>query len=141
MQPQKIWKEPVMDGEKEKIIYPVGTPRELAESIVKILDKKFARDIKLLYVEEKTIIADYFVICTGGSVTQIKTLADEVEERLLDSGLPVRHIDGFLGGTWIALDYGFVIVHIFNPEKRDFYRLEKLWDDAEEIDISGIITA
>ena len=85
MQQQKIWKEPVMDGEKEKIIYPVGTPRELAESIVKILDKKFARDIKLLYVEEKTIIADYFVICTGGSVTQIKTLADEVEERLLDS--------------------------------------------------------
>lgn len=129
-----------MDGEKEKIIYPVETPREIAESIVKILDKKLARDIKLLRVE-KTIIANYFVICTGGSVTQIKALAGEVEDRLLDSGLPVRHIDGFSGGTWIALDYSSVIVHIFSPEKRDFYRLDKLWDDAEEIDISGIITA
>lgn len=129
-----------MDGEKEKIIYPVETPREIAESIVKILDKKLARDIKLLRVE-KTIIANYFVICTGGSVTQIKALAGEVEDRLLDSGLPVRHIDGFSGGTWIALDYSSVIVHIFSPEKRDFYRLDKLWDDAEKIDISGIITA
>lgn len=130
-----------MDGEKEKIIYPVGTPEEIAESIVKILDKKLARDIRLLRVEEKTIIANYFVICTGNNVTQIKALAGEVEERLLDSGLPVRHIDGFSGGTWIVLDYGSVIVHIFSPEKRDFYRLDKLWDDAEEIDISGIITA
>ena len=85
-----------MDGEKEKIIYPVGTPEEIAESIVKILDKKLARDIRLLELKKK-IIANYFVICTGNSVTQIKALAGEVEERLLDSGLPVRHIDGFSG--------------------------------------------
>lgn len=120
-----------------KVIYPVGTPEELATSIVKVLDARMASDIKLLHVTEKTIIADYFVICTGTSTTQIRALAGEVEFRIGESGMNPGHIEGEDSANWICMDYHSVIVHIFTEENRDLYRLEKLWGDAEEIDITN----
>lgn len=114
-------------------------PRELAEFIVKTLDAKKARDIKLLRIEDKTVLADYFVICGGNSNTQIRALAGEVEEKLEEMGIPPHHIEGYNEASWTVLDYSSVIVHIFNREAREFYKLEKLWSDAEDIDISSLL--
>ncbi|MBQ8696390.1 MAG: ribosome silencing factor [Clostridia bacterium] len=115
-------------------------PKDLALEIVKILDEKNAADIKLLHVSDHTIIADYFVLCTGMSNTQVKGYADEVEYKLGLKGIEPHHIEGFGEGMWVVLDYSSVIVHAFHKESRDFYSLDKVWADAEEVDISNLIT-
>ena len=115
-------------------------PEALATYIVKVLDSKKAKDIKLLHVEKQIIIADYFVICSGGSNTQINALCDEVEKQLDMLGEKPLHREGYRGGTWVLLDYGCVAVHVFNEEAREFYSLERLWSDGAELDLSGVLT-
>ena len=115
-------------------------PKELAEKIIKILDSRKAGGIKLLYTEEKTTLADYFIICSGNSNTQTKGLADEVEYRLSLDGITPMNTEGYESSTWVLMDYGSVVVHIFNGETRRFYNLEKLWNEAEEVDISALLT-
>lgn len=117
------------------------TPQDIAEFMVRILDAKRGRDIKLLYVENRTIIADYFVLCTGSSTTQVSALSDEVEYRLSQYGIAPLHIEGERGDGWILTDYGSVLLHVFNGEQRDFYKLEKLYDEGSEQDISSLLTA
>ncbi len=130
-----------MEAEVNKLkLTQQSTPRDLADVIINILDEKKANGIKLLYVENKTIIADYFIICSGTSNTQLKALANEVEFRLGESGVYPSHIEGLNEASWILLDYASVIVHIFNSTTRNFYNLEKLWKDSEEIDISSYLT-
>ncbi|MBR5313910.1 MAG: ribosome silencing factor [Clostridia bacterium] len=114
-------------------------PRVLAEEITKILDAKKANGLKLLRIDDKTVLADYFVICGGNSNTQVRALAGEVEEKLAEMGLNPHHIEGYNEAVWTVLDYCSVIVHIFNREAREFYKLEKLWSDAEDIDISSLL--
>ena len=109
---------------------------ETLSAIVKCLDRKKAEDIKVLKITELTILADYFVIADGMSNTQTRALADEVEVKLKELGLPPNQIQGTAGCGWVILDYGDIVVHIFNREQRDFYNLERLWADGEEIDIS-----
>ena len=92
----------------------------------------------MLHVVDQTVITDYFVICTGNSNTQVKALAGEVEFKLGLRGVDPVHFEGRDGGGWIVLDYSSVIVHIFSRENRDFYQLEKLYGDAEEITFVGI---
>ena len=116
------------------------TPKEIAELIVKTLDGKMAQDLKLLRTTDVTILADYFVICTATSTTQIKTLADEVETVLEAHGENKLHREGYRSGGWVLIDYGCVVVHIFMEESRQFYNLERLWADAEEVDISSLIS-
>lgn len=129
-----------MENENKTITLTEGySPRELANAIIGVLDEKKANGLKLLYVENKTIIADYFIICSGTSNTQIKALANEVEFKLGEAGVYPSHIEGLNEASWILLDYASVIVHIFNSETRNFYNLEKLWKDSEEIDISQYI--
>ena len=111
-------------------------PREIADAIVKVLDDKSARDIKLLRVNDKTVVTDYFVICTANSTTQVKSLAGEIEFKLGERGLQPAHVEGYDGSTWIAMDYLHVIVHIFHRDQREFYKLEKVWADAEDIPLS-----
>ncbi|MBE6641470.1 MAG: ribosome silencing factor [Ruminococcaceae bacterium] len=117
------------------------SPREIAEIAVKALDSKRAKDIKLLYVEKQTVLADYYVLATGNSNTQINALSGEVEHKLTEAGVAVSHIEGYGNGTWVLMDYGTVAVHIFSREARDFYNLDKLWSDSEQIDITPIVTA
>ncbi len=105
-----------------------------------VLDSKKARDIKLLHVEKQTIIADYFVICTGTSRTQLRALADEIEYKLSLYGISPAHIEGADSGVWVLQDYSSVIVHLFTPDGRDFYKLEKLYQGTTEKDISDLIT-
>lgn len=124
----------VKDGELEN-----ASSLEIASAVVKILDTKKASQIKLLKIDKKTLIADYFVICTGNSSTQIKSLADEVEYQLKVGKINYVRLEGTDSNEWKVLDCHDVIVHIFSNEARDFYKLEKLWADAEEIDISSII--
>ena len=115
------------------------TPREIADLIVKTLDGKMADDIKLLRTTDVTVLADFFVICTARSTTQIKSLADEVEAVLEARGENKLHREGYRSGGWVLLDYGCVIVHLFMDESRKFFNLERLWADAEEIDISALL--
>ena len=113
-------------------------PQELAHAIFDVLDAKKGQKIKVLHVVDQTVITDYFVICTGNSNTQVKALAGEVEFKLGLRGVDPVHFEGRDGGGWIVLDCSSVIVHIFSRENRDFYQLEKLYGDAEEITFVGI---
>lgn len=113
---------------------------EIVKATVKLLDAKKAGQIKALKIDNKTIIADYFVICSGNSSTQIKSLADEVEYQLSKAGVPYIRLEGGDSIEWKVVDCHDVIIHIFSNEARDFYKLEKLWADAEEIDINDIIS-
>ena len=102
-------------------------PEELANAIYEILDAKKGRDIKKIHVADKTSIADYFVICTGNSSTQVKALIGEVDYKVGLRGLDPLRTEGRDNGSWIIIDYGSVIVHVFSREARDFYNLDKLY--------------
>lgn len=116
------------------------TPKEIAEFVIIALDNKKAQDIKLLRTREITILADYFIICTANSTTQLKTMSDEVEMVLKEKGETPLRREGHRNGGWILIDFGCVIVNLFIKEVRDFYTLERIWADAEDVDITKIIT-
>ena len=113
------------------------TPAELVEIAVRALDSKKAQDIAVLKTHDITVLADYFIICTASSSTQIKTLSDEVDKALRDVGEDHPRTEGYRAGGWVLLDFGCIIVHLFLENLREFYGLERLWNDAEEVDISG----
>ena len=113
--------------------------RELAEIAVKALDSKKGKEIRLIRIDKITTLAEYFVICTGTSNTQINALCDAVEKELTEKGEEPLHREGYRGGTWVLLDYGCVVVHVFNDEARKVYSLEHLWADGEEVDLSAIL--
>ena len=113
--------------------------RELAEIAVKALDSKKGKEIRLIRIDKITTLAEYFVICTGTSNTQINALGDVVEMALTLAGADPLLREGYGGGTGVLLDYGCVVVHVFNDEARKFYSLEHLWADGEEVDLSAIL--
>lgn len=108
---------------------------EIVKTAVKTLDKKKGENIEVIGITDLTIIADYFVIATGTSSTQVKALADEVEYQLEQNGLTPHHIEG-RNTPWVCLDYNSVVIHIFYKDQRDFYQLERLWEDGKKIDIT-----
>ena len=109
------------------------TPREIAERVVLTLDNKKGKDIRLLKTEAVTVLADYFVLCTGTGATHLKTLVEEVDKALSEAGEPPLRREGYRGGSWVLLDFGSVIVHLFSEQARSFYDLEHLWADAEDV--------
>ena len=115
-------------------------PLELAKFCVGALDKKNASDIRVFRVDEQTIIADYYVICCGRSTTHVKALSDEVEYQLEENGVLMTRVDGRASGTWVLMDYGSVLVHVFTKDQRDFYKIEKLQNEENEIDIKNLLT-
>ena len=117
------------------------TSLELAKEAVKAIDSKRGSQIKAIKVDGVSVIADYFVIATGHSSTQVKALADEVEYKLKELGENVSHIEGHRNDSWILLDYIDVIVHVFSEEAREYYDLDRMWADGEEIDVSEVVTA
>ena len=114
-------------------------PLDIAKAVVSILDKKKASNIKLLRVADNTVLTDYFVILTANSNTQMKSFADEVDYQLSRCGVEPKGIEGEKESKWMLLDYYSVIVHIFTRDARDFYKLEKLWADAEEINVDDLL--
>ena len=115
--------------------------QEMTAIAVKALDEKKGRDIKVLHTADQTTLADYFIICNGTSNTQVRALADAVEEAMSKAGEEPHHIEGHRGGLWTLMDYSSVVVHIFTEEGREFYGLEHLWSDAEPVDITGYLAA
>lgn len=113
--------------------------KEIMLKAVAVLDGKKARNIKVLDISPLTTIADYFVVCSGGSTTQIKALSDALEEEFEKNGIHFMGKEGFNSANWILMDYGGVVIHIFSEEMREFYSIEHLWSDAAEVDISPYI--
>ena len=113
---------------------------EQAKVAVKALSSKKGIDIKLIGVNDVSVLTDYFVIATGASSTQVKALADEVEFKMDQAGYSVSHIEGHRNNSWILLDYVDIIVHVFSEEAREYYDLERLWSDGEAVDISDLIS-
>ena len=111
------------------------TAIEKAKKIATVLDEKKGRDVRILKVLEETVITDYFVIATATSSTHLKALCDEVEYKLKEEdSIAASRVEGYQGGGWILVDFGDVIVQLFDPANRDFFKLEKLWSEAEEIE-------
>ena len=113
--------------------------KEVACEVTKALDAKKGLDIKLLRIDRVSSLADYFLICTGTSSTHVKTLCDYAEYTLEQLGEPMLGREGHRGNSWELLDFGSIVVHVFTDEARKFYDLERLWADAETVDLKDII--
>ena len=115
------------------------TAKEVALQVTKALDEKKGIDIKLLKIDQVSSLADYFLICTGSVNTHVKTLCDYAEYTMEQLGEPMLGREGHRGNSWELLDFGSVVVHVFTDEARKFYDLERLWKDAEVVDLKDII--
>lgn len=115
------------------------TAYEQAIMAAKAIDSKKGLDIQVIEISDITVLADYMVIATGSSSTHVKALADEVEYRLDNAGVSVSHIEGYRSNSWILLDYVDVIVNVFDDEARHFYDLDRLWQDGNPVDLTGIV--
>ena len=110
------------------------TAKEVAAIAAKALDSKKGIALRLIEISDISTLADYFLICTGTSSTHVKTLCDSVEAAVADElNEPLLHREGHRGGSWVLLDFGCLVVHVFTNEARAFYDLEHLWNDATEI--------
>ncbi len=114
------------------------TSKEIAQKAVALLDAKKAENIVALDIGTLTSLGDYFIIASGGNTTLVKTLAEEVEEKLSALGVEPKRVEGAASAMWILMDYGDVIIHIFYSETRDFYCLERLWADAPKLDLAEL---
>ena len=110
---------------------------ELAVKIAKVLDDKKGRDIVIIDISAKSVLADYFVIASGRSTTAVKSLCDNVEEKLSEEGIEPARRDGMNETKWIVMDYGSVILHVFHEETREYYHLERLWVDGANCERYG----
>ena len=115
------------------------TAKEVAYEVTKALDSKKGMNIKLLRIDHVSSLADYFLICTGTSNTHVKTLCDYAEFTMDNLGEKLLGREGHRGNSWELLDYGSLVVHVFTEEAREFYSLERLWADAEQVDLRDII--
>lgn len=111
---------------------------DIVKTAVKAIDSKRGEDIEVIGVHDLTIIADYFVIATANSSTQLRALADEVEYQLSQKGEEPHHIEG-QSTDWVCLDYSSVVVHILYKDQRKFYQLERLWEDGKKVDIEQFL--
>ena len=110
-------------------------PSEVATAVQSALDKK-ATDVVVLDLRNSPAFTDYFILCSGGSPRQVKAIADAIEEALKESKVRPAHVEGYDRGEWVLMDYFNFIVHVFSPPMRLFYSLERLWGDAERIDVT-----
>lgn len=114
------------------------TVNEMTKVIYDAIDDKIGQDISIINIGAVSSLCDYFVIATASSQRQVKAIADNVEDELTKLGIEPRGKEGYETQNWVLLDYGDVIVHIFNEEQRGFYNLEKLWKDAPYVDVDTL---
>lgn len=110
--------------------------KEMALLAVQALEDKKAEDVCVIDISEVSIVADYFIIAGGNNKSQIQALSDAVEEKLGKAGYPMRQIEGYQTANWILLDFGDIIIHIFDRENRLFYDLERIWQDGKKVDLT-----
>lgn len=108
--------------------------KEMARLAIKALEDKKAEDIRVIDISEVSVVADYFIIADGSNRSQIQALADNVEEMLGRAGHPLKQVEGYTTANWILMDFGDIIIHIFDKENRLFYNLERIWRDGKDID-------
>ncbi|MCX7794114.1 MAG: ribosome silencing factor [Thermodesulfovibrionales bacterium] len=107
-----------------------------ARKVYELASDKKARDIVILELKDLTILTDYFIICSGDSTTQVRAIVEHIEERLGKAGLKPLSIEGLSYSHWVLMDYGDIIIHVFEEETRHYYELEKLWLDAPRIEVA-----
>ena len=110
--------------------------QEMVSIACKAIDDKKALDIKVIDIREVSVIADYFVITSGSNLNQVQAIVDNVEEQLGRAGFEPKQIEGTRNSNWILMDYGDLIIHVFDEENRLFYDLERIWRDGKELDAS-----
>lgn len=115
------------------------TAKEVAAIAAKALDSKKGIDLRLIEISDISTLADYFLICTASSNTHVRTLCDAVEEAMDEAGEPMVGREGHRGGTWVVLDFGYVVVHVFTEETRAFYDLERLWQDGKQVSMISLL--
>ena len=108
---------------------------EIAKLAVKALEDKKAEDIRVIDISNVSVLGDYFIFASGSNRNQIHAMSDEVERILGKNGYPVKHIEGYDNANWILLDFGDIIVHLFDRENRLFYNLERIWRDGKEVEM------
>lgn len=113
--------------------------KEMVALTVAALDDKKAEDICVIDISEVSVLADYFVIAGGNNTSQIQALADSVEEKLGKAGYPMKQIEGYQSANWVLLDFGDIIVHVFDRENRLFYDLERIWRDGKRVDLQELM--
>ncbi|MDD3401083.1 MAG: ribosome silencing factor [Eubacteriales bacterium] len=106
---------------------------EQVKQLCEILSDKKALDIVAIHVGDKTIVADWFIIASGRAVPQVRALCDDLENKATELGMMCKRKEGYAEGRWIVLDYGFALVHIFHPEEREYYNMERLWENGENV--------
>lgn len=111
---------------------------EMAKLAIAALEDKKAEDIRVIDISEVSVIADYFIIAGGNSRNQLQALCDNVQEKLARAGYPEKQIEGYNTANWILLDFGDVIVHIFDKENRLLYDLERIWRDGKQIEVADL---
>ncbi|MDO4615031.1 MAG: ribosome silencing factor [Lachnospiraceae bacterium] len=112
--------------------------KNLARLAVEALEDKKGEDIKVIDITEVSVLADYFIIASGMNKNQVQALADNVEETLSKAGSPSRQVEGYQTANWVLMDFGDVIVHVFDSENRIFYDLERIWRDGRLVDVSSL---
>ena len=112
--------------------------KEMAKVVVEALDEKKGQDIRVIDISNVSVIADYFIICSGSNSNQVQALVDNVEEKMFKAGFNDPKVEGYNTASWILLDYEDVIVHVFDEENRLFYDLERIWRDGKLIDIKDL---
>ena len=114
----------------EKVLLDIA---ELAKAAVEIASDKKASDVLLLDIRDVSVIADYFVICSGNNSRQLQAIADAIDEELGKQGAILLHKEGASNAGWVLLDFGDIVIHIFGPQEREYYRLERLWSEAKTV--------
>ena len=113
--------------------------REMVNLACQALDDKKGKDIKVIDIHEVSVIADYFVIASGSNQNQVQAMVDNVDEQLGRAGYEAKQVEGTKNSAWVLMDYGDVIIHVFDEENRLFYDLERIWRDGKELDVSEFL--
>ena len=112
--------------------------RELTRLVIDALEDKKASDIRVIDISDVSVLADYFIIANGTNRNQIQAMSDEVEEKMGKAGYPVKQVEGYNNAAWILLDFGDIVLHLFDQENRLFYDLERIWRDGQLMEISDL---
>ena len=115
------------------------TEKQMAQLVCRALDEKKGRDIKVIDIHDVSVIADYFVIASGSNQNQVQAMVDNVEEQLGRAGFEPKQVEGVRNSSWSLMDYGDVIVHVFDEENRLFYDLERIWRDGKTLDMEEFL--
>ena len=115
------------------------TEKQMAQLVCRALDEKKGRDIKVIDIHDVSVITDYFVIASGSNQNQVQAMVDNVEEQLGRAGFEPKQVEGVRNSSWILMDYGDVIVHVFDEENRLFYDLERIWRDGKTLDMEEFL--